>query len=97
LGLGLATLLRLNRLWALIGTRISTGIFLPWVILAEVQASHRLRTGQWAPLSAKDAVEHVREWLLDWCIGTIPVGLFLATTLGAVAYGYARRRDVRRS
>jgi uncharacterized protein (DUF2062 family) len=95
LGIGAATLLRLNRLWALIGTRISMLLFLPWIILAEVQTSHRLRTGAWAPLSAKDAIEHAREWLLDWCLGTIPVGTFLALALGGVAYGYARARDAR--
>jgi uncharacterized protein (DUF2062 family) len=97
LGVGFATLLRLNRLWALIGTRISMLLFLPWIILAEVQTSHRLRTGTWAPLSAKDAIEHAREWLLDWCMGTVPVGLFLAFVLGGVAFYSARLRDVRRS
>jgi uncharacterized protein (DUF2062 family) len=97
LGVGFATLLRLNRLWALIGTRISMLLFLPWIILAEVQTSHRLRTGEWAPLSARNAVENAREWLLDWCLGTIPVGVFLAVALGGLAYGLARARDVRRS
>ena len=47
LALGLATLFRLNRLWAWIGSRLSNVITLPLVVYAEVQVAHRVRTGQW--------------------------------------------------
>jgi uncharacterized protein (DUF2062 family) len=90
-----ATLLRLNRLWAVIGSRISFFLILPFVILAEIQTAHRLRTGEWAPLSASNVVAHKGEWLLDWCLGAVPVGLALALALGALAYVLAKRRELR--
>jgi uncharacterized protein (DUF2062 family) len=91
-----ATLCRVNRLWAVIGSRVSFFLILPWIILAEIETSHRLRTGAWAPLSAEEAFANKGEWLLDWCLGTFPVGLTLAAILGTVAYGLARRRETLR-
>jgi uncharacterized protein (DUF2062 family) len=94
MALALATLFRLNRLWALIGSRVSFFVTLPWIVLAEVQVAHRLRTGAWAALSTQDAVDHARAWLLDWWLGVVPVGVGLALAFGALAYavGALRRR-----
>src|SRR5690242_7009139 len=47
---GLATLLRLNRLWAFCGSRISNMVTLPWIAFAEVEVAHRARTGEWVDL-----------------------------------------------
>ena len=92
-----ASVLRLNRLWALVGSRISFFLILPWIVLAEVQTAHRLRTGGWAPLLSANAIDHAPEWMLDWCLGTLPVGIALAATLGFVAYAVASlRENVRR-
>jgi uncharacterized protein (DUF2062 family) len=94
IALALATLLRLNRLWALIASRVSFFLTLPWIVLAEIQVAHHLRTGAWAALSTRDAVDHAREWLFDWWLGVVPVGTVLAVLFGALAYGVAavRRR-----
>jgi uncharacterized protein (DUF2062 family) len=92
IALGAATLLRLNRLWAVVGSRVSFFLVLPFVVFAEIQTAHRLRTGAWAPLVASDALAHKGEWFLDWCVGAIPVGAALALVAGALAYVIASRR-----
>lgn len=89
---GLATLVRLNRLFAFIGSRVSNIFVLPWIVLAELQIAHKIRTGQFLALTADEAVKQGPSLLLDWCIGTVPVGLFLAIVLGLVAYAAARAR-----
>jgi uncharacterized protein len=91
IALGLATLLRLNRVWAMIGSRVSFFLVLPWIMLAEIQFAYRVRTGHWAPLRAHEAWAHRREYLLDWSLGVVPVGLALALVLGTLAYFIARR------
>lgn len=97
IAVALATVFRLSRLWALIASRISNFLCLPWIVLAEVQVAHRARTGEWAPLDVRTAVDHAGELLVDWCIGTIPVGAALASIFGALAYALAKRRDRRRA
>jgi uncharacterized protein (DUF2062 family) len=94
MALALATFFRVSRLWALIGSRVSFFLTLPWIVLAEIQVAHHLRTGAWAALSTRDAVDHAREWLFDWWLGVVPVGTVLAVLFGALAYGVAavRRR-----
>jgi uncharacterized protein len=87
-----ATLFRLNRLWAALGSRISFFLVLPWIVLAEVQTGHRLLTGEWAPLLSSNAVARANEWFGDWCLGSIPVGGALAFVVGALAYAFAKRR-----
>jgi uncharacterized protein (DUF2062 family) len=95
IALVVATLFRMNRLWAVIGSRVSFFLLLPWIVLAEVQTAHRLRTGEWAPIFSANAVARADEWFLDWCLGAIPVGAALAAALGGLAYVLARRREAR--
>jgi uncharacterized protein (DUF2062 family) len=95
MALGLATALRLNRLWAFLGSRISTNVVLAWIAFSEIQLAHRLRTGAWLPLNPADILAH--PWQLfgqvvgDWLVGAILVGAVLAALLGALSYGLARR------
>lgn len=96
LALVAATVFRLNRLWAVVGSRISFLPLLTFIALAEIETSHRLRTGEWAPLTRASVLEHGHEWLLDWCLGSIPVGALFALVVGAVAYAVAARREVLR-
>lgn len=93
---GLATVFRLNRLFAFIGSRVSNIFVLPWIVLAELQLAHRLRTGEFLQLTAAEALKQGPALLVDWCIGTVPVGLALAIVLGVVAYGAARVRQRRK-
>jgi uncharacterized protein (DUF2062 family) len=92
LALGLATAFRLNRLWAAVGSRATTPGLLPVVVFLEIEVAHRARFGVWAPLSPRQALAQGPDLLLDWVLGTVPVGALYATLLGLVAYALARRR-----
>lgn len=91
LSLGLATLFRLNRVWAILGSRLSTTPILMLTTFAEIQVAHRLRTGGWVAMTWHHAFDHGRELLFDWFTGTVLVGGPIAIILGLVAYGLAHR------
>jgi uncharacterized protein (DUF2062 family) len=93
LAIGLATLARMNRLFAYLGSHTSNVVFMPFIVLAEVQLSHRVRTGAWASIDRPHILDQAPTLLLDWCLGTIPVGLAVGLALGMLAYALARRRD----
>jgi uncharacterized protein (DUF2062 family) len=96
IALALATLLRKNRLWAFVGSRISFTPFFAIITFSEIEGAHRLRTGAWAPLSPHDAVGHGKELLGDWLLGTVIVGGALASFLGLAAYFVASRWQISR-
>ncbi len=93
--LGLATLLKKNRMWTWIGSRVSNIFVLPWIVLAEIQVAHRVRTGAWVPVTVDDVFDRAPELLLDWCLGTIPVGVGLGILLGLFAFAVASYRVTR--
>jgi uncharacterized protein (DUF2062 family) len=93
MALGLATVLRLNRLWAAVGSRASPAPLLALIAFAEIQLSHRLRTGDWVPLTPGGVAAHGRQLLLDWMLGTPLIGGLFAVVLGTLAYVLARRRQ----
>ena len=97
LAIALATLFRKNRLFAWLGSRISNMIFLPFIAYTEVQVAHRLRCGEWAVMTVdRDrALEQAGTLLLDWSIGTIPVGIVIGVAVGMIGYAWAWRRDKR--
>ena len=90
--LGLATLFRLNRLFAWIGSRVSNFVILPWIVLAEIQIAHRLRTGAFLALTKEDVLQQGPALLLDWCLGTLPVGGALGLLLGLLAFAISAFR-----
>lgn len=90
LALGLATMLRLNRLWTLIASRLSSTPVLLVTAFCEIETAHRLRTGRWVPLAVHEAFSHGRELLVDWILGTVLVGGFVAVCAGFLAYALAR-------
>jgi uncharacterized protein (DUF2062 family) len=92
---GLATLFKKNRMFSWIGSRISNVFLLPFIVLAEIQVSHRLRTGAWMDVDRRHVLDQAPHLLLDWCLGSIPVGAALALALGLLAFWLARRRDAR--
>lgn len=92
LAIGAATLFRKNRLWAWIGSRISNMVFLPFIALAEIQVSHVARTGETVAIDRKTVLTRAPELLLDWCLGTIPVGIVIGAVCGGLAYAWASRR-----
>jgi uncharacterized protein (DUF2062 family) len=91
IALALATLFRLNRLWAFVGSRISFTPLFAVITFCELESAHRLRTGHWALLSPHDAVQHGQELIGDWLLGTLLVGVSLAVTAGLAACMAARR------
>ena len=92
LALAVATAMRKNRLWAWIGSRISNMLILPFIAIAEIQVAHRLRTGEAVSLRYEDALRRAPELLLDWCLGTIPVGAVIGAGAGLLAWAWAERR-----
>lgn len=96
LAIAIATVARKNRLFAWFGSRISNMLFLPFIALAEVQLSHRLRTGAWLVIERKRILEQAPHLLLDWCLGTLPVGAAIGLVMGLLAYVLAYRRDRRK-
>ena len=97
LALALASLFRKNRLFAWLGSRISNMLILPFIAIAEVQIAHVVRTGAWVTLDREHALEQGRTLLLDWSLGTLPVGSALACAMGGIAWALARRRDRKRA
>lgn len=91
IALGLASLFRLNRLWAFLGSRVSSNVIFAWIAFSEIEAAHRLRTGQWAPLTPRDALTNGRQLVHDWLLGAALVGGLLGAVLGFFAYRAALR------
>jgi uncharacterized protein (DUF2062 family) len=91
MALGLATAFKLNRLWAFLGSRISTSILLAWIAFSEIELAHRVRTGEWMPLKPDDVFVHVWELFGDWLVGSLVVGAVLGALLGSLTYALARR------
>jgi uncharacterized protein (DUF2062 family) len=85
-----ATVFRLNRLWAMVGSRVSVAPLLVTMAFIEVESAHRLRTGAWLPMTAAAIVAHGRELFLDWLLGACLVATPLAAGLGFLAYALAR-------
>ena len=96
LALGVATALRVNRLWAFVGSRVSNPLTGPPIIFAQIQVAHRMRTGTWHPLAVDTVVSHAPELLLDWLVGLGVVGAPLSLVLGLIAFAWARARSYRR-
>ena len=74
---------RLNRLWAFLGSRVSTNVALRVDRLLR-RSSWRtaLRTGAWAPLAPSRGPRPGRQLFGDWLLGTPLVGGALAALLG---------------
>lgn len=84
-----ATLVRLNRLWAWLGSRISNIVILPFIVYAEIDVAHWLRTGETVVFDRKHVIREAHLLFLDWCIGCVIVGLALGIALGTIAWGAA--------
>jgi len=95
LAMALATLFKKSRLFAWLGSRISNMVMLPFIALAEVQVAHRLRVGTWLEIDRRQVLDRAGDLLLDWCLGTIPVGFAIGGVMGIVAWAIAHRRDAR--
>lgn len=97
LAIAIATVVKKNRLFAWLGSRISNMVFLPFITYAEVQIAHRVRVGTWVDISfdREHALEQAGALFLDWCLGTIPVGIVIGALTGLLGLAWAWRRDKR--
>jgi uncharacterized protein (DUF2062 family) len=86
IAMGLATVLRLNRLWAFLGSRCTFMPIFAGVAFAEIEVAHRLRTGSWVSLQPAQALARGPELLRDWAIGTFVVGGAIAALAAAGTY-----------
>lgn len=91
IALAAATMLRLNRLWAALGSRISSTPLLLGIAFCEIEFAHRVRTGVWVALSWHEAIGRGRELFADWLLGAVSLGSAIAAVLGFAAYLFARR------
>jgi len=89
IALGLATLLRLNRLWAAIASRFAVTPVFILVAFAEIEAAHRVRAGTWISLAPAALVARGRELVIDWALGAALVGGAIAAAAAALAYALA--------
>jgi uncharacterized protein (DUF2062 family) len=101
MAVGAATLFRKNRLFAYLSSHITSNwLAIPWVILIEVQLSHRLRFGDFVTLEmsrdVSDLVRQARGLLVDWVLGSMLFGTACAAFVALTAYGIASRRRQRR-
>jgi len=86
IAVGLATALRLNRLYAFLGSRVSSPFVLPFIVIAEIEIAHLVRCGELVALTRSNIFEEAKTLLLDWCLGTIPIGLAVGALTGALGY-----------
>lgn len=91
LAFAFATILKLNRIWAMIGSRLSTTPIFLVTTFGEIQLAHRLRTGSWVPMGLHQALAQAPELVRDWAIGSVIVGAAVAAVAGLVAATLARR------
>jgi uncharacterized protein (DUF2062 family) len=97
LALGLAFLLRLNKLAVMLGLQISAPPITPLVVLAEIQLGELLLRGRLLPLSlarikAMPGRELLETFLVDLTVGGLTSGLAVGAALGALAAFLIQRR-----
>lgn len=93
LAIAAATLLRDNRLFCFVGSRISNPLVGPFLVFAQIQAAHRVRTGAFIALTVRELADHARTLLLDWLLGMLVFGAPLSIVLGLAAARWARSRS----
>jgi uncharacterized protein (DUF2062 family) len=95
LAIAAATIFRLNRMWAWVGSRVSNFLILPFIVITEIQLAHRVRAGSFVELTRQDVLDKGSGLLVDWLLGCLIVGPVVAVAAGAVAYavvGFKRTR-----
>jgi uncharacterized protein (DUF2062 family) len=93
LALLFATILRVNRAWAVVGSQIPSlfGLLRPVIVFGEIEVAYRLRTGAWPQLTIRGALAEAPRLLVDLCVGSAIVGATAGMLGGLAAYLWARR------
>ena len=97
MALGLAWLLRLNKLAVMLGLQISAPPMTPLVVLAEIQLGELLLHGQLLPLSlarikATPGRELLETFLVDLTVGGLTSGVIVGAALGSITFRLIQRR-----
>lgn len=97
IGLGLASVLSLNRLAVLLGLQISIPPLAPFLLFANAQVGALVLRGHWAPLSIEalrvvPTSKLLADLLLDLLVGGAIVGAVLALPAGVLTTYLVRRR-----
>ena len=98
--LGLAALLRLNKLAVMLGLQVSAPPLTPLVIFAGLQTGEWVRFRRFLPLSPTQIRAAVgphlaRSLIIDFVLGSLIVGAVLGTLAGVVTTALVRRRRAR--
>ena len=101
LALGLAWLLRLNKLAVLIGLQISAPPFTPFVVLAEIELGELILHGKALPLTlasvrATPGRVLLETFFIDLSVGGVTLGIVVGAALGAATTAWIRRRRAAR-
>ena len=99
LAIGLATLLKRNRVFALLGSRVSFFLLLPWIVISEIEAAHRVRTRTFAPIDRHHIAREASAYVLDFCLGWLVLGPIYAVALGLLSaplWAWWQRRAARK-
>jgi uncharacterized protein (DUF2062 family) len=97
IAMGLAWLLRLNKLAVMLGLQISAPPITPLVVLAEIQLGELLLRGRLLPLSlerikALPGRELLETFLIDLTVGGLTSGVIVGAALGAITAWLIQRR-----
>jgi uncharacterized protein (DUF2062 family) len=98
LALLFSSVLRVNRVWAVVGSQIPSlfGLLRPLIMFAEIEVAHRLRTGEWLELDIGHAMAQAPRLMLDLFVGAGLLGAGAGLAAGLSAYAYGRRVMQRR-
>ncbi len=93
----LATIFRLNRLWAAAASQLPSafGLLRPFILFVELNVGHLVLTGTWLDLDPRQALRDAPHLLAAWGVGAAVVCAVLGVALGVAAYAWAKRRDAR--
>jgi uncharacterized protein (DUF2062 family) len=91
----LATIFRVNRLWAAAASQLPSlfGLLRVPILFVELEVGRYVRTGAWLDLTPREAMKSAPHLLLDWVVGCATAGVLAASLLGIAAFAWARRRD----
>ncbi|MCC6748672.1 MAG: DUF2062 domain-containing protein [Deltaproteobacteria bacterium] len=100
IAVGLAFVLRLNKVAALLGSQVSIPPLAPFIGLASVELGSWLVTGSFAPLAVADfrwgaLRDTVSRFALFWLVGSVLVGAVLGTLAFAATAAIVRWRRSR--
>lgn len=97
IAIGLATVMRLNRMATILGSSYSIPPLFPFIVFSSVQLGHRILQGQWLDVSLSGFSDlDPTTFGSAWVVGSLVVGSLLGALVGLACAGVAawhHRRD----